>query len=414
MQLNLDPRDTVYVARQPIVDQAGKIFGYELLYRAAAADSACTTAAELASARVLSDTVLNLGLDTLTAGHLAFVNLTRPLLVNDAGTLLPRGATVLELREDVPVDGDVVDACRRLHAMGYALALDDFTAESDAEALLPYVKFVKVDVLATPVDAWAPLARRLSSLGARLVAEKAETAEVVRTAGAAGYTLFQGYFFCKPSTFSAAAVPARRLAYLNLLAALSRPELTIRELEDLVKHDVSLSYRVLRCINSASFGLRREITSIRQALVLLGTGQIRKWASVWSLAGLNSGTPETVTLALLRARCCELVGAVLSDADAASEFFILGLCSLLDAMLNRPMATALGDMPLSAPIREALLGRPNFARSVLDLVIAYERGTWDEATGAATRIGLPAHVLPAAYADALRWARELSRTTLAA
>jgi len=318
------------------------------------------------------------------------------------------------VREDVPIDGAVLEACRRLHGLGYALALDDFTADSDAEALLPFAKFVKVDVLSTPIDAWARLARRLLSGGVRLIAEKAETADVVQTAGAAGYTLFQGYFFCKPRTFSAAAVPGRRLAYLNLLAALSRPDLTVSQLENLVKHDVSLSYRVLRCINSAAFGLRQEIRSIRQALVMLGTDRIRKWASVWSLAGLNSGTPETVTVALLRARCCELVGEALSGAEAGSEFFLLGLCSLLDAMLDRPMANALSDMPLPAPIRDALLGASNAARSVLDLVVAYERGAWDEAEGAATAAGLPAAALPAAYADGLRWARELSQTSLAA
>ncbi|HLB44936.1 MAG TPA: HDOD domain-containing protein [Candidatus Limnocylindrales bacterium] len=414
MHLNLDPRDTICVARQPIVDQSGKVFGYELLYRGGTDDTTCTAAGDLAAARVFNDAVLNLGLDTLTAGHLAFVNLTRPLLVDDAATLLPPSATVLEVREDVPIDGAVLEACRRLHGLGYALALDDFTADSDAEALLPFAKFVKVDVLSTPIDAWARLARRLLSGGVRLIAEKAETADVVQTAGAAGYTLFQGYFFCKPRTFSAAAVPARRLAYLNLLAALSRPDLTVSQLENLVKHDVSLSYRVLRCINSAAFGLRQEIRSIRQALVMLGTDRIRKWASVWSLAGLNSGTPETVTVALLRARCCELVGEALSGAEAGSEFFLLGLCSLLDAMLDRPMANALSDMPLPAPIRDALLGASNAARSVLDLVVAYERGAWDEAEGAATAAGLPAAALPAAYADGLRWARELSQTSLAA
>ena len=414
MHLNLDPRDTICVARQPIVDQSGKVFGYELLYRGGTDDTTCTAAGDLAAARVFNDAVLNLGLDTLTAGHLAFVNLTRPLLVDDAATLLPPSATVLEVREDVPIDGAVLEASRRLHGLGYALALDDFTADSDAEALLPFAKFVKVDVLSTPIDAWARLARRLLSGGVRLIAEKAETADVVQTAGAAGYTLFQGYFFCKPRTFSAAAVPARRLAYLNLLAALSRPDLTVSQLENLVKHDVSLSYRVLRCINSAAFGLRQEIRSIRQALVMLGTDRIRKWASVWSLAGLNSGTPETVTVALLRARCCELVGEALSGAEAGSEFFLLGLCSLLDAMLDRPMANALSDMPLPAPIRDALLGASNAARSVLDLVVAYERGAWDEAEGAATAAGLPAAALPAAYADGLRWARELSQTSLAA
>src|SRR5262249_11344244 len=157
-------------------------------------------------ARVLTDTILNLGLDTITNGRLAFFNLTRLLLVNDAGTLLPAANTVLELHEDIPVDDEVIDACRRLHKLGYKLALDDFRIGSAAEARLPYVKCVKVDLLDTPTREWAPVAQRLAGRGVTLVAEKVETADVVKAATAAGYTLFQGFFFCKPSTFTAAAI----------------------------------------------------------------------------------------------------------------------------------------------------------------------------------------------------------------
>jgi c-di-GMP-related signal transduction protein len=414
MQLASDSRHTVYVARQPILDHSGDVFGYELLYRGTAADTTCSAEGDVASARVFADTVSSLGLDTLTAGRLAFVNLTRSMLVNDAGMLLPAAATVLELREDIPIDGEVIAACHRLRRAGYSMALDDFVAGSDAEILLPYTTFVKVDVLATPCETWAGLAARLRPMGVRMIAEKVETAAVVKQTHAAGYNLFQGYFFCRPTTFSANVVPGRHLVYLNLLGALARPDLTVRELEDLVKHDVSLSYRVLRCINSAAFGHRQEIHSIGQALVMMGMSRIRKWASVWAMAGFNrGGTRETVTVALLRARSCELVCEMLS-AGSGETFFLLGLCSLLDVMLCQPMGVALEDMPLPPAIRNALLGNANVPRAVLDMVIAYERGDWDDATAAATRAGIDAAILPEIYADALRWARELSGISLAA
>jgi EAL and modified HD-GYP domain-containing signal transduction protein len=414
MQLAGQSANTIHVARQPILDQAGGVFGYELLYRGAATDTACAAEGDVASARVFADTVLSLGLDTLTVGRLAFVNLTRSMLVNDAGMLLPPAATVLELREDIAIDGEVIDACRRLHTAGHTLALDDFVAGSDAEVLLPYSKFVKVDVLATPPGDWAGLAARLKPQHVRMIAEKVETAAVVKEAHAAGYHLFQGYFFCKPTTFSSSAIPGRQLVYLNLLSALSRPDLTVRQLEDLVKHDVSLTYRVIRCVNSAAFGQRREIQSIRQALVMMGIGQIRKWASVWALAGFNTGgTSETVTVALLRARSCELVGEKLLGGDASS-YFLLGLCSLLDVMLCRPMRTVLEEMPLPMGIRNALLGEPNSERSILDMVIAYQSGDFDAAEATARRTGLQAAMLPEVYTDALRWARELSVNSLAA
>jgi EAL and modified HD-GYP domain-containing signal transduction protein len=414
MRLNMDPRNTVYVARQPILDQNGKVFGYELLYRGAVHETACTLEGDLAAARVLSDSVLALGLDTLTGGLQAFVNLTRPLLLNDAGTLLPKATSVLELREDIEVDAEVVDACARLHREGYSLALDDFDPQSAAAELLPYVKYVKVDVLATPADALATIAGRLTPKGIRLVAEKVETFDVAKEARTWGYTLFQGYFFCKPKTIGTSSLPSSRLAYLNLLSGLNARDLSVSELEDLVKHDVSLCYRVLRCINSAAYGLRQEIHSIRQALLFLGTDQIRKWASVWAIAGLNSSTPETVTVSLVRARTCELIGAKTTNESTSSEYFLLGLCSLLDAMLNRPMAEALADLPISPMLRDALVGQPNRARTVLDIVLSYERGEWDEATTAAESAGIAPDLIPSAYGDALRWARELSRAVSAA
>jgi EAL and modified HD-GYP domain-containing signal transduction protein len=201
------------------------------------------------------------------------------------------------------------------------------------------------------------------------------------------------------------------VAYLGLLGALNREDLGIDELEDLIKHDVSLSYRVLRSTNSWLYGSRHEITSIRHALVFLGLDQIRKWASVWVLAGLNSsGTQETVSVALLRARCCELLGNTLVGPEEGASYFLLGLCSLLDVILGRPMADALADMPLAAAINDALLGTANQPRQVLDAVVAYEQAQWDDAALAIERLGLPVATLPEIYADALRWARAMSKT----
>ncbi len=413
-QPNLDPREAIYVARQPILDASGNVFGYELLYRAGAQDTSCLGSRDLAAARVLNDAVLTLGLERLTGGRKAFVNLTRQMLLGDFASLLPAQSVVLEILEDVSVDKDVVDACKRLKEQGYALALDDFTSWSGADALMPYARYVKVDVLDTCADERKAIHKGLPS-GVSLIAEKVESGDAFKNAATAGCKLFQGYYFCKPATFTAGAVSARRLAYARLLAALNRPDVNISVVEDLVKHDASLTVRVLRCINSAAFGVRREIQSIRQALVLLGLDQIRKWASVWALAGLNGGASfELVTMAILRARCCELLAQDLKGQEGASEFFLLGLCSLLEGMLGMPQAEAVEQLPLSATVRGALMGEANVAKSVLDSVIAYERGEWDEAAKTAQTAGLDPDRLSIAYADALKWARELSVATAAA
>ena len=413
MPIALDSRRAVSVARQPILDRKGHIFGHELLYRHSPDATSCTADGDLAGARTLSDAVLSVGLDALTCGLPAFINLTRALLLGGAGTLLPREVAVLEIREDVPIDDEVMAACRRLHADGYALALDDFTPGSEAEALLPWVRYVKIDVLVTPASEWKAEVKRLTARNLKVIAEKVETAEIAAATLDAGFHFFQGYYFCRPTTFAATPLPARRLAYTQLLAALNRPSLSLDEVEDLVKHDLSLSYRVLRLINSAAFGLHRQVTSIRNALVLQGVGQIKKWASIWAVAGLSDGeSPGAVSLALVRARCCERLGERLTGPDTGS-YFMLGLCSLLDAMLRRPMSVALTDMPLPVAIREALLGGENDARTALDTIVAYEQGDWETAIAKATSLGLNPDLLPETYADALRWSRELSQLTRA-
>jgi c-di-GMP-related signal transduction protein len=410
-----DSRTVLCVARQPILNRARRVFGYELLYREAVDSSGCAVPSNLASSRVLSDAVLAVGLDRLTCGKPAFVNFTRSLLLSGAGGLLPPASLVIEVLESVEVDKEVIDACRRLRASGYALALDDFVPDSDAEALLPHVRYVKVDVLVTSALERQRLAARLKPMGVCLIAEKVETQEMADAVLSGGYSLVQGYHFCRPTTFAAAAIPARRMTHLRLFAALSDADLTVEQLEGLIKHDVSLSYRILRSVNSAAHGIQREVTSVREALVLLGLDYIRKWASVWALAGLNDGgTHETMAVALLRARSCEVLGAALGGRDKAQAAFLLGLCSLLDVIVGRPMTEVLGEMPLPSDTRTALLGEPNRDRRILDAVIAYERGDFTGAVETLKPLGLPEKTLTDAYADALTWAREVSASENAA
>jgi EAL and modified HD-GYP domain-containing signal transduction protein len=272
---------------------------------------------------------------------------------------------------------------------------------------------VKVDVLTTDPDHHWRIAATVPKR-VKLVAEKVESIEAFEAARKSGYHLFQGYYFSKPKTFAARSITGQRTAYVQLLAELNKPNATLFKIEDLIKHDGALSYRVLRCINSAAYGLRTTLHSIRQALVLLGLDQVRKWASVWALAGLNGGAnSEIVNLAIVRARSCELIAETMLGRDNASEYFLLGLCSLLDTMLGRPMAESLDELPVSDEVRAALLGDPGKPRTILDAILAYERGHWDEAAAALRTVRIDSHHLPLAYADALKWARELSHSAAA-
>jgi c-di-GMP-related signal transduction protein len=361
-----------------------------------------------ACARVIVDSLLSIGLDTLTGGKRAFVNLSRDMLLSGAATLLPRDQVVVELLEDVHGDAAVLEACRALKQKGYQLALDDFVFHEGSAPLVPLANYVKVDVLsAASPEARASLLAALKPHSPQLLAEKVETPHDFQQTLGEGFSFFQGYFFGRPVVKEVKRMAARHVAYAALLVKLSKPDITVLELENVIKQDTSLSYRVLRALNSAATPLRVEISSIRQAIILLGRDTIRRWASLWVIASMNERTnPELVASSIIRARCCEMV-----DAAAAHETgngFLLGMCSLLDAILEQPMETIVGQLPLERTVRDALLGAQNDRRALLDCVVAYERGDWERYEELATRAGTNTAVLRAAYQEALRWTRDLS------
>jgi EAL and modified HD-GYP domain-containing signal transduction protein len=396
-----------HVARQGILDARGRVIGYELLYRDGCRPSASD--ADLAGARLLADAVLDLRLATITDGRTAFIHLTRSLLLNGAATLLRPDAAVFQLRQDISLDSDVLEACRSLNSSGFQLAVDDFVPGSAAEALLPFAEFVKVDVCRQSKADVIELAGRLASRGLPLIAKNVNTRLAFEWTREAGCTLFQGYYFCTREVLSGTALPSHH-THLRLLSALNQPRVTMDELEELVKQDAVLSLRVLRCINSAAFAIRREVRSLREAIVLLGMGPIRKWASVWCLAQLSAGTTsELATMAMLRARMCELIAEMVPGVDP-NEMFLVGLCSLLDAMLNRPMEDAVNELPLSEVARNALLGEKNPLHSVLDTVMAYEAGAWEAAL--TSSVIQDDAALQRAYRNALVWAHEISSAKL--
>ncbi len=400
--------EQIHVARQPILDARDTVFGYELLYRGSAGALAFTGSGQVASAQVIGDALLVIGLETLTDGRRAFVNLTSETLMAGAGDVFDRDQVVLEILETVAAAPEVIAVCQSLHARGYQLALDDFEPGSSAEALVPHATFVKLDVMALSPELVVETAQRMLRQGVSVIAEKVETAADFERAKAAGCSLFQGYYFCRPTTYSATALSANQVAQIRLMAALYKPSVSLAAIEDLLKHDTSLTYRVLRTVNSAGFGLRREVRSIREALLLLGLEQIRKWTSIWVLAGLNRGPSELVTMTVLRGRSCELVARDMGRPDSDGGYFLLGLCSLLDVLLGQPMSDVVRDLPLDDEIRAALIGGDNVPRRVLDAVVHYEQGQWLEATAATAALELSIDSLSSAYTGALAWTRALT------
>jgi EAL and modified HD-GYP domain-containing signal transduction protein len=401
----------VFIARQPILDSAARVVGYELLFRGAASDPVFCGDGDQATARVITDVMSTFDLDVLTHGRLAFINVTRSMLVGGIPPTLPADRVVLEILEDIEADAEVLDACRSLKQSGYRLALDDFAPSSANLALLPYADFVKAGAI--PDDpAWMRAVRQTGRTLSTL-AERIETQDDFARAKREGFTHFQGFFFGRPLTQRATTIPDNQLDYLRLMNALGDPTLTNHQLEALIKPHASLCYRALRTANSAASGLRSEIESIGEALLLIGREPVQRWVSIWALAAMaHRSHSELLVMSTLRARFCEQLAArsaAPGEPLHAAGGFLLGLCSMLDAVFAQPMDAIVRHLPLGASLSDALLGADNNWRRLLECVMAYERGDWSAACELALRVGVSASDLGPAHADAVRWANEACR-----
>lgn len=402
-----DLRPLRYVARQPIFDRNEKVFGYELLFRNGLENAFSGDTDE--ASRATLDRSLLMGLDVLCDGRRAFVNCTRDTLIKGLVTLLPSTMTVVEILESVPADPDVIAACQSLKEAGYMIALDDYVAEDPREPLAEMADIIKVEMQLTTEEQREELIKQFGPWRSRMLAEKIETqADFVR-AREQGFVYFQGYFFRRPEMMNTRDMPANRLNYLRMLQEVSRPELDVPGLEKLIKAEASVCYRLLRYLNSAVFGLKSEIHSVRHALSMLGERDVRRWVRL--VAAVGAGQEETSDLvlsALVRGRFGELLGPRVPHGE--SDLFLLGLLSLIDAILEMPMAEVLERIPLDHATKAVLLGQPSVLRPVFQLMLAHESGEWEAAAALSESLHLDSEDVAGYYWQAQQWAREVSAT----
>ena len=397
----------IFVARQPIFDQQQKVYAYELLFRSSLANVFTHADPDQASSTVMSNSFFMMGIDTVTGGKKAFLNLTHDLLVQEYVTLLPKEVAVVEILETVDPTPAVVESCKKLKAAGYLIALDDFVDKAEYAPLLELADIIKIDVLATNAEEQRTLMQRLACKPLRFLAEKVETHDAFQAAVKLGYTYFQGYFFSKPTILTGKDIPAFKLHYVNILRELQKEDLNLRKLEELIKKEMSLTYKLLRYINSAAFALRQKIDSIQRALMLLGEREVRRWLSLLIIASMGKDKPEELVLqATIRAKFCELLAPKAGMAQRAQDFFFLGLFSLIDAILDRPLADVLTGMPIADDIKDSLLGKDNFCRDLYESVLAYEQGAWERLPALMSRIGVDESETPALYAEAVQWTQQ--------
>lgn len=393
-----------YLARQPILDMRGRLHGYELLFRNE--PGTCFAWDGDRATRTMLDNSVVFGLEKLTGGALAFVNCTEESLTEALVDVLPASMTVLEVLEDLEPTPALVSACRRLKKAGFRIALDDFTWKPGVDRLVELADYVKIDFLAVGVCERKTLLERLSRRAIALIAEKVETGEQFKMACEEGFTLVQGYHFCRPEMLRNRTIPANRLSQIEILRALQDESVDLRNISRLVKRDASLTYRILRLINSPAYAVQQEVTSVESALVVIGEDAFRRVATLAITSDLNAGQhQEVLRMALVRGRYCELAARVCGLNP--TEQYLIGMLSLLPAMLRIPMDKLTPSLPLREEIRQALNDADSPARGLLAWVIANEQGDWTLCSQIARRWSLDPTQMQRCYAQAIVWAESV-------
>jgi c-di-GMP-related signal transduction protein len=396
-------RSLVHVGRQPIIDGNGRLYGYELLFRGAAAATVSHTpqvgsGADAATTATILSAFSEFG-SQLLGGRLGFVNLTRAFLVGELPVPFSPQAAVLEVLESITIDDEVVAGARQRLAEGHRLALDDFVWSENAPALLELADIVKLDVLEPTWDEVVETVERCRPYGVRLLAERVEDEATLKRARDAGFELFQGYLLGRPQTLSMERLGPGQAVALRLLARLADPQTTAGDVEGVLRTDPALSLRLLRIANAAHSGLARRVSSIKDAVVMVGLARLRAWMVLIAL-GPSGGTREEINNALIRARTCELAAARLPSGPRPDSAFTMGLLHGIAQALGLAIEEFVAGLPaLSDELRAALSGDPGPLKTVLEAVLAYERGDLEALTDSTATVG----DLSTVYLEALAW-----------
>jgi EAL and modified HD-GYP domain-containing signal transduction protein len=404
----------IFIGRQPILDHAGKLYAYELLFRQGHHNDATVSDDLAATATVLSHVINELGVEAALGPYLGFVNFDARMLVSDAIEMLPRRKFVLEVLETVEITDEILARCRELKRLGFTLAMDDFTRlGKEHGTLIDLVDIVKIDIMGMDEATLADAVASLKPWPVRLLAEKVDSNEQARLCRQLGFELFQGYYFARPTIIAGRKLSQSQLTLLRLLD-LSLKNAEIGELEAVFKTEPGLAVNLLRLTNSAASGVRHRISSLRHAITVLGRSQLQRWLQLMLYSGdQNGGIPNPLMqLAATRGRFMELVAAELTDisGNLADHAFMTGIMSLMPALLQAPMAEILSSLPLLPEVRRALESRNGTLGALLSLAESIEAN--DETTCfelTAAMAGVDSGIVNRAQAVALAWVASIDR-----
>lgn len=397
-----------YVARQAILDREKNLFSYELLFRDGEQNCFPDISPDEATSRILTNNHLDIGLQELTEGKLAFINFHEETLLHRFPTSLDPKSVVIEILETVNVTEQLVKACIGLKKKGYKLALDDFTFAPCWDVLLPYTDLVKVDIVECNQTVMRESIAKLKRKNIKLVAEKIETYQDFEEYKNLGFDYFQGYFFARPEIVKQKSIPTSKLPLLELVSLASVAEFDFARVNQIIERDVSLSYKLLRFINNPAINKSKEISSLRHALTYMGELEVKKFIALLALANLGQNkTIELIYLSLIRAKFCDLVAQVKNMTSNPPNGFILGLFSLLDAFLDISMLKIVEQLPIGNEMKQALCGEENALSAHLALINAFEKNDWEGVAHYSHTLNLDLAVTQQFYYEALQWGRSM-------
>jgi c-di-GMP phosphodiesterase len=402
----------VFVARQPIFNEFEQIVGYELLYRNKDENFFPDVNADTATIDVLVNAFLSIGMDEVSEGKPTFINFTTNLLKSVIFDYIDPAKVIVEILEDVELNAEMVVVIQKLKRKGFRIALDDFVLEEKSEeiqAIFQLVDYIKIDFLSTSLLDRMEIENEIKERypHIKLLAEKVETRNQYDVARHTGYALFQGFFFEQPQILSTTDIPPNVIQYLQIVGLLREDEPDINVLSENIERDISLTYKLLQLINHSSKRSKSKVRSIKQAILLLGLTELRRWMYLLALReaklDIEKDTTRTIMFSsLLRAKLCEKF-AHYNYENNYPEYFLVGLFSLIDALLERPLNTILRQLPFSEEIIDTISGHDTEMTPYLQLVAAINKLEWSKVEALATELDIPMAVVMRFYEEATEW-----------
>ena len=397
----------IMVSRQPIFNKKKDVFAYELMFksdlpgsiksikdRKAAGDDSSLTAI---------DSLLVNGLKRLSTGKRVVIHFNHQTLLSEFPLIFPSDLLGIEIREDADPENKVTEVVKKMKKAGYLVLVTERVYNEGEINLVKMADIIGVDFHSQGIQKRDSVLDG-SPIPPRFLARGIENSSDFELAAEAGYHYFQGDFFSKEDMIPCRQIPSYKLNLMRILKEITKPSVQFDKIEKILQKDVSLTYKLLRFVNSAFFGLKTTVQSIRHALTLLGETEVRKFLSFIVLSSIGTDKPqELIRITIIRARFCESIASELDFKSDLSNFFLMGMFSMVNAFLDRPMDEILADLPLASPVKTALLGKPNHFRDVLDLVKDYERGNWVHLQQMTQQLKIKEKKVAALYLDAVEW-----------